>query len=139
MKPHNVKGDLTMSNKIERFEDFLAWQKARSLTKDIYRITNEGEFARDFGLKDQIRRCAVSSMSNVAEGFERGTPAEFHRFVSIAKGSCAELRSQLYVALDAGYLANTAFNQLMRSATEVGMILGGLRSSIARRRQRSSW
>ena len=84
-----------MAKRIERFEDFIAWQKARKLTDDIYRVTSEGSFARDFGLKDQIRRAAVSSMSNLAEGFERGRPAEFHQFLSIAKASCAELRAQL--------------------------------------------
>lgn len=91
-----------MSNRIDRFEDFVAWQKARTLAADIYKITSEGKFARDFGLRDQIRRAAVSSMSNLAEGFEQGRPAEFHQFLSIAKGSCAELRTQLYVALDVG-------------------------------------
>ena len=78
-----------MAKRIERFEDFIAWQKARKLTADIYRVTSEGSFARDFGLKNQIRRAAVSSMSNLAEGFERGRPAEFHQFLSIAKASCS--------------------------------------------------
>jgi four helix bundle protein len=120
--------------KINRFEDFIAWQKARKLTAAVYKVTNEGNFARDFGLKDQIRRAAVSSMSNLAEGFERGRPAEFHQFLSIAKGSCAELRTQLYVALDVGYLSRPTFDQLMAHATEVGQILGGLRLSVERRR-----
>lgn len=73
-------------------------------------------------------------MSNVAEGYERGRPTEFHQFLSIAKGSCAELRSQLYVALDAGYLNADAFGGLMTQASEVGQILGGLRASVERRR-----
>lgn len=124
-----------MSKKIGRFEDFIAWQKARKLTADIYRVTGEGNFARDFGLKDQIRRAAVSSMSNLAEGFERGRPAEFHQFLSIAKGSCAELRTQLYVALDVGYLREPDFEGLMAQATEVGQLLGGLRLSVERRRE----
>jgi four helix bundle protein len=123
-----------MTKRIERFEDFIAWQKARKLTADIYRVTNEGSFARDFGLKDQIRRAAVSSMSNLAEGFERGRPAEFHQFLSIAKASCAELRAQLYVALDVGYISLPTFDRLMAQATEVGQILGGLRLSVERRR-----
>jgi four helix bundle protein len=88
-----------MSGRIEHFEDFVAWQKARVLTAKIYRVTDEGKFARDFGLRDQIRRAAVSIMSNIAEGFERGRAAEFHQFLSIAKASCAELRSQLYLLL----------------------------------------
>jgi len=112
-----------MAKKIDRFEDFIAWQKARKLTGSIYRVTSEGGFARDFGLKDQIRRAAVSSMSNLAEGFERGRPGEFHQFLSIAKGSCAELRTQLYVALDVGYIELTIFEDLMAQAIEVGQIL----------------
>ena len=123
-----------MAKKIERFEDFIAWQRARKVTADIYRVTSEGNFARDFGLKDQIRRAAVSSMSNLAEGFERGRPAEFHQFLSVAKGSCAELRTQLYVALDVGYIGLQTFEGLMAQATEVGQILGGLRLSVERRR-----
>ena len=74
-----------MAKKIEKFEDFIAWQKARKLTKEIYKATNQTTFSRDFGLKDQIRRAAVSIMSNIAEGFERGRPTEFHQFLSIAK------------------------------------------------------
>jgi four helix bundle protein len=123
-----------MSKKIRRFEDFIAWQKARKLTSEIYRVTSTGNFARDFGLKDQIRRAAVSSMSNLAEGFERGKPTEFHQFLSVAKGSCAELRAQLYVALDVGYIRTETFDRLMAQATEVGQILGGLRVSVERRR-----
>src|SRR5437870_258897 len=121
-------------NKIKRFEDFIAWQKARKPTARIYNATSEGEFARDFGLKDQIRRAAVSVMSNIAEGFERGRPSEFHQFLSVAKGSCAEVRSQLYVALDAGYMNSYSFGRLMGHASEVGQILGGLRASVVRRR-----
>jgi len=123
-----------MSKKIERFEDFIAWQKARKLTSNIYKISNVGKFASDFGLKDQIRRAAVSIMSNIAEGFERGRPTEFHQFLSIAKGSCAELRSQLYVALDVGYIDSDSFSGMMRQANEVGQILVGLRASVERRR-----
>ena len=123
-----------MPKKIEKFEDFIAWQKARKLTGEIYRVTGFGKFVRDFGLKDQIRRSAVSIMSNIAEGFERGRPSEFHQFLSIAKGSCAELRSQLYVAFDAQYLAPEQFQQLMASAAETGQIVGGLRVSVEKRK-----
>ncbi len=123
-----------MAKKIERFEDFIAWQKALKLTSNIYKITSEGNSAKDFGLKDQLRRAAVSSMSNLAEGFERGRPTEFHQFLSVAKGSCAELRAPLYVALDVGYLNTEIFEALMSQATEVGQILGGLRASVERRR-----
>src|SRR6266436_2213372 len=102
-----------MSKKIERFEDFIAWQKARKLTAEIYKVTNQGRFAKDFGLRDQSRRASVSIMSNLADGFERGGAAAFHRFITIAKGSCAELRAQLYVALDVGYLTEAIFASLM--------------------------
>src|SRR6266567_8049100 len=108
-----------MSKKINKFEDLIAWQKARKLTSDVYRVTSHGKFATDYGLKDQIRRAAVSSMSNVAEGFERGGLVEFHRFLAIAKGSCAELRAQLYVALDVGYL-NPKCVRLINGASDRG-------------------
>ena len=123
-----------MAKKIEKFEDFIAWQKARQLTREIYKITNLDRFAKDFGLKDQIRRAAVSIMSNIAEGFERGRASEFHQFLSIAKGSCAEVRSQLYVALDAEYLNQQQFSRLMADAIETGQIIGGLRVSVERRK-----
>ena len=125
-----------MSKKVEKFEDLIAWQKARKLTGRIYKTTNQGNFARDYSLKDQIRRAAVSTMSNIAEGFERGGAAEFHRFLVMAKGSCAELRTQLYIALDVAYIPANAFDSLMREAIEVGKIIGGLRASVQRQRAR---
>ena len=125
-----------MSKKVEKFEELIAWQKARKLTGRIYKVTNQGNFARDYSLKDQIRRAAVSTMSNIAEGFERGGAAEFHRFLVIAKGSCAELRNQLYVALDVAYIPPDAFDSLMADAVEVGKIIGGLRASVERQRMR---
>jgi four helix bundle protein len=120
--------------KVERFEDLIAWQKARELTKQIYSITSNGAFAKDFGLKDQIRRASVSIMSNLAEGFERGGRPEFHQFVVIAKGSCAEVRSQLYVALDVEYITHEEFDQLCNLALEVSRLLGGLRSALQKQR-----
>ena len=120
--------------KIERFEDFIAWQKARALTAEIYKLTEKGRFARDYGLKGQMQRAAVSTMSNIAEGFERGKPTEVHQFLSIAKGSSGELRSQLYVALDVNYLDPENFKVVMASAEEVGRLVGGLRVSVERRR-----
>ena len=122
-----------MKKKIEKFEQLIAWQKARKLTSQIYKATEEGKFAKDYGLKDQVRRAAVSSMSNLAEGFERGG---FHRFLSISKGSCAELRTQLYIALDVGYLDRETFEPLMAQAIEVGQIIGGLRAAVDRRRRK---
>ena len=123
-----------MSRKVEQFEEFLAWQKARALTSAVYRVSGSGAFGRDFGLRDQIRGAAVSIMSNIAEGFERGTPPEFQRFLSTAKASCAELRSQLYIALDVGYLSKEDFDSLQRQAEEVGRVVGGLRVSAQQRR-----
>lgn len=121
--------------KVERFEDLIAWQKARGLTAEIYQAARQEKFARDFGLRDQICRAAVSAMSNIAEGFERNRPAEFQHFLSIAKASCGEVRSQLYVAFDAGYLTQVAFAALLAQATEVGRIIGGLRAAVDRNRQ----
>ena len=121
--------------KIEKFEDLIAWQKARVLTKEIYQITRRGEFARDFGLSGQIQKAAVSIMSNIAEGFERVGRGEFHQFLSIAKGSAAEVRSQLYVALDIGYLDKHDFQIIMKKAEEVGKIVGGLRASVDKQRK----
>ena len=81
--------------RVSRFVDLVAWQRARELAVEVYRAAGRGELARDFGLRDQMQRSAVSIPSNIAEGFERETAAEFHRFLSTAKGSCAELRTQL--------------------------------------------
>ena len=124
--------------RIERFEDLVAWQKARVLTRLIYEVTRKETFSRDFGLSGQIQRAAVSMMSNVAEGFERGGRGEFHQFLSTAKASCAELRSQLYVAFDIGYLDEKEFDDLMARAVEVAKIIGGLRASVAKQRSNKS-
>ncbi|MCA1630308.1 MAG: four helix bundle protein [Acidobacteria bacterium] len=124
-------------SRIEKFEDFIAWQKARSLTTEIYKLPEQGSFARDYGLKDQIRRASVSIMSNIAEGFERGRASEFHQFLVIAKASCAEVRSQLYVALDVGHLTKDQFDGLLNKAAELGRVIGGLRASVERRRDGS--
>jgi four helix bundle protein len=120
--------------KIERFEDLIAWQKARKLTREVYAATRLGGFAKDYGLSNQIQRAAASIMSNIAEGFERGGRPEFHQFLSTAKASCAEVRSQLYVALDTGYLTQDRFEQLLAQAQEVARIIGGLRATVARQR-----
>jgi len=123
-----------MTQSIERFEDLIAWQKARNLTKDIYQVTRIGAFARDFGLTGQIQRAAVSIMANLAEGFERGKRGEFHQFLSVAKASCAEVRSHLYVALDIGHLDRSSFDRLFSQAEELALIIGGLRASVETQR-----
>ena len=124
--------------KVERFEDLIAWQKARELTKAIYTVTKTGDFSRDYGLKEQIRKASVSIMSNIAEGFERGGRSEFHQFLVIAKGSCAEVRSQLYVALDVDYLSEADFRTLYSLASETGRIIGGLRAAVYRQKKKVS-
>ena len=113
-------------SKIKKFEDIESWKSARRLTKQIYEITSAGKFTRDFGLKDQIRRASVSTLSNIAEGFERGGDQEFLQFLSVAKGSCGEVRAQLYVALDQDYLSLERFELLSKGATEVGQLISGL-------------
>ena len=118
----------------KRFEDLIAWQKAREMTRAIYKATMAGGFERDFGLRDQIRRSAVSVMSNLAEGFERGGRPEFHQYLVIAKGSCAEVRSQLYVALDVGYIDEDELDRLMSQANNVAKYVNALRSAVAKQR-----
>ena len=118
------------ASRVKRFEDLIAWQKARVLTKMIYAMTKRGEFARDFGLSNQIQRAAVSVMSNIAEGFERSGRAEFNQFLAVAKSSCAEVRSQLYIALDIGYLNESEFQALKAQSEEVSRILSRLKASV---------
>jgi four helix bundle protein len=110
---------------IERYEDIRGWQRARELTNFVYAITKQKAFARDFGLRDQIRRAAVSIMSNIAEGFERGGRAEFVQFLSIAKSSAGEVQSQLYVALDQEYIAPEQFDKGYKLCDETMRLIGG--------------
>lgn len=112
-------------NKIERFEDILAWQKARVMTQRVYGFAKAGAFARDFGLRDQIQRASVSTMANIAEGFERGGDREFIQFLSNSKGSCGEVRSHLYVALDQNYVTEQEFNELRAQSEEVSRLTSG--------------
>jgi four helix bundle protein len=120
--------------KITKFEELVAWQKARRLTQAIYLTSSQGRFAKDFGLSGQIQRASVSIMSNISEGFERGSSAEFHQFLSVAKASCAEVRSQLYVAYDVEYINQDVFATLIAQAEEVASIVGGLRAAVAKQR-----
>ena len=111
--------------RIERFEDIEGWKKGRELRKAVYKHSQSGEFARDFSLKDQIRRAAQSVTSNIAEGFERGGNREFIQFLSGAKGSCSEVRDQLYTALDQKYVTQAEFDQLYNMATETSRLIAG--------------
>ncbi len=110
---------------IERFEDIEAWRDSRILVKKIYKITGEGGFSRDFGLRDQIRRAAISTMSNIAEGFERASNKEFVRFLYLAKGSAGEVRSQLYAAADLGYLDRQRRKELVDFVEMVSRRIAG--------------
>src|SRR5438874_853005 len=100
----------------QRFEDLIAWQKARVLTRNVYLATRSGALSKDYGLSGQVQRASVSVMSNIAEGYERASRPEFHQFLVVAKGSCGEVRSQLYVALDVGYLNQAKFDELQSQA-----------------------
>ena len=111
--------------KIEKFEDIKSWKMAREVVRKIYKASKTGDFAKDFALRDQIRRSSVSIMSNIAEGFEREGNREFINFLTIAKASCAESRSQLYVALDQGYMTQSDFEEIYKGLSEVGNLLGG--------------
>lgn len=110
----------------KKFEEIECWKRARELTRRIYKVSGETAFARDFGLKDQIRRASVSVMSNIAEGYDRSGTAEFVHFLATAKGSAAEVRCQLYVAADQGYIKERDFIELNALAAETGSMVGGL-------------
>jgi len=118
--------------KIERFEDIKAWEMAKDLVVTVYRITGKGRFVHDFGLCDQIRRAAISAMSNIAEGFERGSKAEFCRFLRIAKGSCGEVRSQLYIAQELEYVDRQEFVSAKTQAEDLSKALSGFISYLVR-------
>lgn len=108
------------------FEELHVYQRARELTNRVYEATRDGDFARDFGLVNQIRRASVSIMSNVAEGFERGTNAEFVQFLYIAKGSCGEVRAQLSIAFDQKYISSTDCNDLTDRCRRISGMLSNL-------------
>lgn len=104
--------------KIERFEQLLSWQKARTLNLSIYSVINKELFAKDFSLKDQIRRSSISIASNISEGFERNGTKEFIQFLPIAKASAGESRTQLYLSLDLTYLTKEEFESLNTTAVD---------------------
>ena len=112
------------------FEDIAAWKQGRELVKAIYAVTRTGAFVKDFGLRDQIQRAAVSVCSNVAEGFERRGNKEFIKFLWIAKGSAAEVASQLYHAKDLGYISDADFDVLYGDAKRIAATLFRLITSI---------
>jgi four helix bundle protein len=111
--------------KIERFEELEIWKSAREFTQSIYEMTSKKEFVKDFGLSNQIQRSAVSIMSNIAEGFERKSKKEFIHFLYIAKGSCGEARSQLYVALDLKYIDKEQFQGKYQLVVKISKSIAG--------------
>lgn len=112
--------------KFERFEEIVAWQRARELVGEVYRATTNGKFNKDFGLRDQIRRASVSIMLNIAEGFARRTNKEFSQFLFVAHGSVAEVQSALYVAMDQKYITRETFDKLYSDCTEISRMISGL-------------
>ena len=111
---------------IKNFEDLEIWKDARLLTKAVYQLTKDVKFAKDFALRDQIRRAAVSVMSNIAEGFERGGNQEFIQFFCVAKASCGEVRSQLYVALDQAYVTPKDCDDASKSFRRLSIMISNL-------------
>ena len=118
---------------IKRFEDIQAWQKARELVREIYQVRAIGPLSKDFGLRDQLCRAAVSSMSNIAEGFSRMSEKDFAHFLDISRGSVLEVQSLLYVALDVGYIEKSQFERLYGLAEETTSLIGGFTSYLRNR------
>jgi len=111
---------------IKQFEDLEAWKLARALANRIYDVTSKSDFSRDYGLRDQIRRASISIVSNIAEGFERDGDREFLQFLFVAKGSCGEVRAQLYLAYDRNYLSEEDFGDLSQKALQLSRVIAGL-------------
>ena len=121
-----------------RIEEIEAWQKTRNLVRRIYEVSNQGGFSKDFALRDQIRRAGISILSNIAEGFERSGSAEFAQFLSIAKGSAGEVKSQLYIAFVQGYISKEEFGGLLADIESTGRMVCSLMSYLRRTKIRGS-
>jgi four helix bundle protein len=124
--------------RIERFEDIESWKSAREVTRLVYAVSSNGIFAKDFALCNQIRRASVSILSNIAEGFEREGNKEFVHFLTIAKGSCGEVRAQLYVALDQNYIDETQFSEIYEKLLEISRLIAGLMKYLRQTEMRGS-
>jgi four helix bundle protein len=118
---------------IRKFEDIQAWQEARSLVRQIYSLTGEGAFAKDFGLRDQVRRAAVSVMANIAEGFDCDSNTEFARFLGIARRSAVEVQSLLYAALDVGYITPEQFKVNYEQAGKTKALISAFKSAMPKK------
>lgn len=115
---------------IRKFEDIVAWQEARKLVRMVYQITSRGEFSKDFGLRDQIRRASVSTMTNIAEGFDCESNVEFARFLVIARRSSVEVQSLLYAALDIGYIDQDTLKAYYEQAFKTKGLINALKRSL---------
>ncbi|HSQ39245.1 MAG TPA: four helix bundle protein [Anaerolineales bacterium] len=115
---------------IKKFEEIIAWQEARRLVSSIYRLTNAGGLAKDYGLRDQLQRAAVSAMTNIAEGFDCESKIEFARFLGVARRSAVEVQSLLYAALDVGYINEESFMAEYQQAEKTKALIGGLKKSL---------
>ena len=109
-----------------RFENLLCWRKARELANMVYDLTNRSEFGRDWNLRNQIQDAAGSVMHNIAEGNDAGTDLEFARFLKIARRSCSEVQSELYLALDRKYVSEADLRTALALSKEVSRLLNGL-------------
>jgi four helix bundle protein len=118
--------------RIERFEDIEAWKMARELSRAIYKCSSAGAFSRDFALQNQMRRAAVSILSNIAEGFEREGSREFAQQLAIAKGSAGEVQAQLYIALDQQYVTPEQFAELYQLANSTRKLIAGFMTYLKR-------
>lgn len=118
---------MTSPSKVNRFEDLIVWQKAMVLSKEIYRISSDSPLAKDWGLKDQIRRASVSILSNIAEGFGKYSNPEFRKYLAIANGSSFELRAQLHLAKELGYIGELEAEVLIRDCTDISKLIAALR------------
>lgn len=121
--------------RIERFEDIIAWQTAMGLCDLIYSFTNNALFSKDFALRDQIRKSAISVPSNISEGFERESNNQFIYFLLIAKASAGELRTQLYIAKNRNYISEQQFNQALKEVLNVSKLISGFASYLRERRK----
>jgi four helix bundle protein len=115
------------SARIEKLEDLFVWRKAKDLTTEIYRATGKGPFAKDYPLRNQIRRASISISSNIAEGFGRYNVGEFANFLSIASGSTTEVKSQVHIARELGYVDSKEADAIIESCNEITRMIAGLR------------
>ena len=123
---------------ITKFEDLIAWQEERLLVKMVYRLTTEGTFSKDFGMRDQIQRASVSAMTNIAEGFDCESTAEFARFLGFARRSAVEVQSLFYAALDVEHIKQDVFKSYYEQAKKCKALIGGLKQGILKNPRRAN-